>query len=73
MCDTVIETVLNIWNKTKDSLNARLDIILMKIREDLNPQTIGNKIYLPPACHTLSKEEKIGFCSAYKVLKFHMD
>jgi len=32
VCDILIGTVLNINEKTKDSLNARLDLIEMNIR-----------------------------------------
>jgi len=62
VCDSIIGTLLNILGKTKDGLNSRLDHVAMKIRGQLAPQTRANKIYLPPACHTLSKEEKISFC-----------
>ncbi|XP_058723076.1 uncharacterized protein LOC131594886 [Vicia villosa] len=50
VCDSVIGTLLNIQGKTKDGINARLDL-----------GVIGNKTYLPPACHTLSKKEKTSF------------
>jgi len=31
VCDSLIGTLLNIHNKTKDKMNARLDLIEMKI------------------------------------------
>jgi len=34
----------------------------MGIRDQLHPRSDGKKIYLPPACHTLSIKEKISFC-----------
>ena len=55
VCDSLIGMFLNIKGKTKDGLNARLDLVDMGIREQLAPEPRGNKIYLPPACHILSK------------------
>ena len=69
MCDSVIGTLLNIQGKTKDGVNARLDLVAMGIREELAPQPRGNKTYLPPACHTLSKEEKKSFCECLHGVK----
>ncbi|XP_050902383.1 uncharacterized protein LOC127112997 [Lathyrus oleraceus] len=69
VCDSVIGTLLNIQGKTKDGLNSRLDMVKMKIREELAPQPRGNKTYLPPACHTLSKEEKRKFCQCLQGVK----
>jgi len=59
--DGVIGTLLNIQDKTKDGLNTRQDLVEMGIRDELHPRYDGNKIYLPPACHTLSRKEKISF------------
>jgi len=62
VCDSVIGTLLNIQGKTKDGLNTHQDPVEMGIRDQLHPRFDGKKIYLPPACHTLSKKEKISFC-----------
>ena len=69
VCDSVIGTLLNIKGKTKDGLNARLDIVDMGIREQLAPEPRGNKTYLPPACHTLSKQERRSFCECLQGMK----
>ena len=69
VCDSVIGTRLNIQGKTKDGINARLDLGLMGIREELTPQYIGNKTYLPLACYTLSKKEKTSFCECLQSIK----
>jgi len=61
VCDNVIGMLLNIQCKTKDGLNTRQDLAEMGIREKLHPIYDGNKIYLPPACHTLSRKEKTSF------------
>ncbi|XP_027933103.1 uncharacterized protein LOC114188698 [Vigna unguiculata] len=69
VCDSIIGTLLNIQGKTKDSLNARLDLVEMGIREQLAPQSHGKRTYLPPACHTLSKQEKRSFCEILQGVK----
>ncbi|XP_058784274.1 uncharacterized protein LOC131659049 [Vicia villosa] len=58
ICDSVIGTLHNIQGKTKDGINARLDLGVM-----------GNKTYLPPACYTLSKKEKTSFCECLESIK----
>ncbi|GAU44823.1 hypothetical protein TSUD_400420 [Trifolium subterraneum] len=69
VCDSVIGTLLNIKGKTKDSANVHLDMDLMGIRQELLPQKINDKTYFPPACHTLSKNEKTSFCECLHSIK----
>ena len=69
VCDSVIGTLLNIKGKTKDGLNARLDLVDMGIREQLAQEPRGNNTYLPPACHTLSKQERRSFCECLQGVK----
>ena len=61
MCDNLTGTLLNIKGKTKDGVNARLDLIEMSIREELALREVGKCTYLPAACYTLSKKEKTSF------------
>ena len=58
----MIGTLLNIQGKTKDGVNARLDLLEMNIRKDLTPMEVGRHTYLPPACYTMSRKENISFC-----------
>ena len=46
--DSVIGTIMNIKDKTKDSLSTRLDLKEMGIRYTLNPMEVNGKIELPP-------------------------
>jgi len=69
VCDIIIGTLLNIKGKTKDGINARKDLVEMGVRLELQPQPHGKRTYLPPACHTLSKSEKIGFCNCLRGVK----
>jgi len=59
--DSLIGTLLNIKGKTRDGVNARLDMIEMNIREELAPKEVGKRTYLPAACHTLRKKERTTF------------
>ena len=71
VCDSLIGTLLNIQGKTKDGVNACLDLIEMGIRDQLHPRqhSAGKRTYLPPACHTLSKKEKISLCECLRGIK----
>ncbi|XP_021768950.1 uncharacterized protein LOC110733242 [Chenopodium quinoa] len=64
VCDSLISTLLNVKDKSKDGEAARLDLVDMKFRPELAPAPIKgtNRTYLPPACHTLSRKEKVSFC-----------
>ena len=66
VCDSLIGTLLNIKGKTKDGVNARLDLIEMNTREELAPREVGKRTYLPAACYTLSKKEKTSCCECLK-------
>ena len=41
----------------------------MGIREQLHPISQGSRTYLPPACHTMSTNEKRSFCHCLRMLK----
>lgn len=69
VCDSIIGTLLNIPSKTKDGVNARLDLKEMGIREDLHPRPEGKRTYCPPASHTLCKYEKTSFCECLHGIK----
>ena len=75
MCDSIIDTLLNIPNMTKDGVKVRKDFVEMGIRKQLAPEQKGQNIYLPSACHTLSRKEKIDLCqylSGIKVLSDYL-
>ncbi|RDX91700.1 hypothetical protein CR513_26275, partial [Mucuna pruriens] len=61
VCDSVIDMFLNIQGNTKDGLNTRLDLLAL--------QSVGNQIYMPLACHTMSKKEKRSFLWCLKGIK----
>jgi len=69
VCDSIIGTLLNIKGKTKNGINARKDLVEMGVWFELHPQPHGKRTYLLPACHTLSKSEKINFCGCLRGVK----
>ena len=50
--DSVICTLLNVAGKSKDGINARLDMEKMGMRNELRPVKKGDRTFLPPAAHT---------------------
>lgn len=69
VCDSVLGTMLNLSGKTKDSLKSRKDLAEMGLRPDLAVVEEGGKAFLPPACYTMSGEEKRRFCESLKGVK----
>ncbi|KAA0060130.1 hypothetical protein E6C27_scaffold39G00500 [Cucumis melo var. makuwa] len=46
------------WKDLHDGLNARRDLVDLKLRSELAPISSEKKISIPPACYTLTKEAK---------------
>jgi hypothetical protein len=53
----------------KDKVNARKDMVAMGIRAGIAPQKHEKRNYLPPACYTLLKKEKIRLLECLKSIK----
>ena len=68
MCDSVSNPLLNIKGKTNDDLNTRQNLAEIGILDQLHLMSDGNKIYLPPTCHTLSRNENTSFCQCLQVV-----
>jgi len=69
VCDSLIDTLLNIKGKTKDGFKCRQDLVDMGIRDQLHPISRGDRTYFSPACHTMSTTENKSFCHCLKNLK----
>ena len=69
MFDNVICTLLNVPGKSKDGINARLDMEKMGMRNELRPVKKGDRTFLPPAAHTQEKR-KLFFVIFFMELKF---
>jgi len=55
--------------KTKDGLNARLDLIEMNIRGNLAPIEMGKRTYCPQPVTPCQKYQKVSFCQCLKGVK----
>ncbi|XP_042459537.1 uncharacterized protein LOC122043125 [Zingiber officinale] len=70
VCDNVLDTLLNIEGKSKDTEKSRLDLQDMGIRKELHLYIDKNKWKKPPATYTLSAEERHLFYQFIKSVKF---
>ncbi|GJU71316.1 putative reverse transcriptase domain-containing protein [Tanacetum coccineum] len=57
-----LRTLLNVPGKTKDGMNARLDLAELGIKPELFARQEEDKTTLPPAGYTLTNAEKDIFC-----------
>ena len=71
ICDNIIGTLLDITGKTKDHLNAHLDLEDIGIKKNLHPRESndGRKIVLAKASFSMTTEEKYIFCNVLKGAK----
>jgi hypothetical protein len=60
--ESLLGTLLNVPGKTKDGMNARLDLEELGIKEELFARQEADKTTLPPAGYTLTNAEKDIFC-----------
>ena len=69
--DNIIGTLLDITRKTKDHLNAHLDLVDMGIKKNLHPRESNDskKIVLAKASFSMTTEEKYIFCNVLKGAK----
>lgn len=67
--DNIIGTIMDIDGKTKDGLNARLDMQEMGIRPNLHPREEDGKVVYDAAPYTLSIEDIKALCQWLLKLK----
>ncbi|KAL6584869.1 hypothetical protein OROMI_004158 [Orobanche minor] len=69
VCDKLAFTFLG-SDKSKDNINARLDLKDKGIRPELHPFVDENgKEWIPASCFELDKKEKLQFCKVLKSVK----
>ncbi|GJY19766.1 retrovirus-related pol polyprotein from transposon TNT 1-94 [Tanacetum coccineum] len=72
---SIVGTLLHVPGKTKDGLNARLDLAELGVKPELFAMQDEDKTTLPPAGYTLTNAEKDIFCETLhniKVIKGHV-
>lgn len=58
ICDNIIGTLLEVTGKNKDSLNARLDLIEIKMHSKLQAKLVGHTYEIPRAPFNLTLAER---------------
>jgi len=70
VCENLIATLLDIHCKTKDGLQARLDLVELGIRQELHPVVDDQgKQTVPDAPFTMSREKKEMLCSVIQNIR----
>ncbi|XP_054821343.1 uncharacterized protein LOC129320126 [Prosopis cineraria] len=69
VCDSLVGMLLHILGKTKDGINARLDMVEMGVRGELASQEKRTCTFLQAATHTLSRKEKKSLCEFLATIK----
>ena len=69
ICDSVLGTMMNVKEKTKDGPKARKDLQLLDIKHWLHPVNVGGAIQYPEAPFTLSSDNKKRLCKFLKDLR----
>ncbi|GKB97001.1 putative reverse transcriptase domain-containing protein, partial [Tanacetum coccineum] len=62
VAESLVGTLLNVSGKTKDGVNARLDMDELGVKPELFAMQEEDKTTLPPAGYTLTNAEKDIFC-----------
>jgi hypothetical protein len=71
ICENILSTLLNIPNKTKDTIAARVDLEERGIRKELHLlDDSGNASSKPKACYVLTPEAKKKFLQFVSNVKF---
>ncbi|KAI5336108.1 hypothetical protein L3X38_026242 [Prunus dulcis] len=69
VCDSIIGTLLEIPGKNKDGIAARLDLLNMGVKNDLQPEYGERCTRLPPGPWNLSRAEKREVCNSFYGMK----
>ena len=71
--ENLIGTILNLVGKTKDTIKARLDLMDLGIKKELQLREEGNTSEMPNARYTLSTEKRKSFVIFYGMSSSQMD
>ncbi|KAI5334497.1 hypothetical protein L3X38_024630 [Prunus dulcis] len=69
VCNSIIGTLLEIPGKNKDGIAARLDLLNMGVKTDLQPKYGERRTRLPPGPWNLSRAEKREVCNSFYGMK----
>ncbi|CAL2237883.1 unnamed protein product [Prunus armeniaca] len=71
--DSIIGTLLEIPGKNKDEIAARLNLLNMGVKTDLQPEYGERRTRLPPGPWNLSRAEKREVCNSFYGMKIPED
>ncbi|GJY96144.1 putative transposase-associated domain-containing protein [Tanacetum coccineum] len=69
VAESIVGTLLHVPGKTRDRLNARLDLAELGVKPELFDMQDEDKTTLPPAGYTLTNAEKDIFCGTLDNIK----
>ncbi|GKF74511.1 hypothetical protein Tco_0220843, partial [Tanacetum coccineum] len=69
VAESIVGTLLHVLGKTKDGVNARLDLAELGVKPELFAMQDEDKTTLPPAGYTLTNVEKDIFCETLHNIK----
>jgi hypothetical protein len=69
VAESLVGTLLHVPGKTKDGLNARLDLAALGVKQELFTMQGQDSTTLPPACYTLTNAEKDIFCETLQNIR----
>ncbi|XP_073121393.1 uncharacterized protein [Henckelia pumila] len=67
--ESLINTLMNVKEKSKDNLAARMDMLQMGVRPELTPKFGEKRTYLPLAACSFTKKEKLQVCQSLMDIK----
>lgn len=67
--DNILGTLMGIKGKNKDTIKARMDLMKMKVRNELHPVLDGDKLRVPVACYSLNSNAKAAICEMFANMK----
>ncbi|KAL5581895.1 hypothetical protein UlMin_014337 [Ulmus minor] len=70
VCDSLLETLMGDPHKSKDTHNARCDLLNLGIRSELHLYKDGNRLMKPAAEYTFSEANRRKFCRFVRSVKF---
>ncbi|CAL2260019.1 unnamed protein product [Prunus armeniaca] len=65
ICNSIIGTLLEIPRKNKDRIVARLDLLNLGVKTDLQPEYGQRRTHLPPGPWNFSRAEKRAVCNSF--------
>ncbi|CAL2245838.1 unnamed protein product [Prunus armeniaca] len=69
VCDSIIGILLEMPGKNKDEIAARLDLLNMRVKTDLQPEYGERRTRLPPGPRNLSRANKRVVCNSFYGMK----